>query len=116
MIASSALVSIGLVLLFGDPWVVAAGLIVYGAGNGLTSIVRGTLPLVLFGAEGYATLMGVLGRPMMIAFATTPFLAAVILDHYGATVLLATLIGIVATNIVRSEEHTSELQSLIRNT
>lgn len=100
MIASSALVSIGLALLFGDPWIVAAGLVVYGAGNGLTSIVRGTLPLVLFGAEGYATLMGMLGRPMMIAFATTPFLGAVILDRYDATVLLATLIGMVVVNIM----------------
>src|SRR3546814_3913522 len=47
MIASSALVSIGLVLLFGAPWVVASGLLVSGAGNGLKFFVRGHPPLVL---------------------------------------------------------------------
>ena len=60
MIATSALVAAGLAMLFGGPWSVAVGLVVYGAGNGLTSIVRGTLPLALFGADGYATLMGLL--------------------------------------------------------
>src|SRR3546814_13040875 len=49
MIASSALVSIGLVLLFGDPWVVAAVLIIYRAGQGMTDIVGGTLTPVLGG-------------------------------------------------------------------
>jgi hypothetical protein len=91
MIASSAFVAVGLAMLFGGFYAVAVGLVVYGAGNGLTSIVRGTLPLALFGAEGYATLMGLLGRPLMIAFAVTPSVAAVILDRFGATPLVAAL-------------------------
>jgi MFS family permease len=112
MIVSSLLVTVGLALLFGSPSVVAAGLVVYGAGNGLTSIVRGTLPLALFGAEGYATLMGRLGRPLMTAFAATPWIAALILDRFGATptiwalLLLSAancLIGIVLALLVRSE-------------
>jgi hypothetical protein len=100
MIASSALITAGLAMLFGGPYTVAVGLVVYGAGNGLTSILRGTLPLTLFGADGYATLMGVLGRPLMIAFAVTPSLAAVILDRYGATRLVATLVSVAAMNVV----------------
>jgi hypothetical protein len=91
--------------------------IVYGAGNGLTSIVRGTLPLALFGAEGYATLMGRLGRPLNIAFAVSPSIAAVILDRYGTSELVATLVSIAVANvavscifalIVRSGEKTAD--------
>jgi hypothetical protein len=100
MIVSSALVTAGLAMLFGGSYAVAVGLVVYGAGNGLTSILRGTLPLALFGADGYATLMGLLGRPLMIAFAVTPSLAAVILDRYGATRLVATLVSVAAVNVV----------------
>jgi hypothetical protein len=100
MIASSALVTAGLAMLFGGSYTVALGLVIYGLGNGLTSIVRGTLPLALFGAEGYATLMGLLGRPLMIAFAATPWLAAVILDQFGAASLVASLLGFAALNVL----------------
>jgi MFS family permease len=117
MIASTALVAAGLALLFGGPYAIALGVIVYGAGNGLTSIVRGTLPLALFGAEGYATLMGRLGRPLNIAFAVSPSIAAVILDRYGTSELVATLVSIAVANvavscivalIVRSGEKTAD--------
>jgi MFS family permease len=84
VIASSALITAGLAMLFGGSYTVAVGLVVYGAGNG----------------HGYATLMGVLGRPLMIAFAITPSLAAVILDRYGATRLVATLVSVAAMNVV----------------
>ena len=33
----------------------AVALVLYGAGIGIESIARGTLPLALFGAKGYAT-------------------------------------------------------------
>jgi MFS family permease len=99
MIVSVALVTAGLLLLFGDTSAAAAGIVVYGAGNGLTSIVRGTLPLALFGAEGYATLMGRLGRPLMIAFALAPTLAALLLDRYGATATAAVLAAVSGANL-----------------
>jgi hypothetical protein len=99
MIASSGLVIAGLLLLFGGAHAVAVGLVVYGAGNGLTSIVRGTLPLALFGAEGYATLMGRLGRPLMIAFALAPSVAALLLDRYGATATILALASLGIANV-----------------
>jgi MFS family permease len=99
MFVSSSLVVAGLLLLFGGAHAVAVGLVVYGAGNGLTSIVRGTLPLALFGAEGYATLMGRLGRPLMIAFALAPSLAALILDRYGATATILALASLGVANL-----------------
>jgi hypothetical protein len=46
-----------LMLLFRFP-VVALALALYGAGNGIGAVARGTVPLALFGAERYPVLMG----------------------------------------------------------
>ena len=102
MIASSTLGMAGLALLFGDVRFAAIGLVTYGGGVGLASIVRGTLPLALFGPEGYATIMGRLGRPILIAFAAAPFVASVIFDQFGATSLLFALLVVAAVNVMVS--------------
>ena len=47
---------------------------------GIMSIARGTVPLVVFGAPGYAVLMGQLAAPSSVAQAISPLLGAVILD------------------------------------
>ena len=49
----------GMLTLWAGIPLVWASLGLYGAGIGLELIARGTLPLALFGARGYATLMGV---------------------------------------------------------
>ena len=58
LLVSSASVARGTVLLL-----LAGATILYGVGSGLRSIVRGTLPLVLFRRVGYAILMGRLSVP-----------------------------------------------------
>ena len=63
----------------------------YGAGNGILTIVRGTLPLRLFGAEGYGARLGMLARPILIAQAAAPLIAALMLDAVGARVTLGLL-------------------------
>lgn len=93
MVSATLLLSAGLGLLFAGSSGVALGLVLYGAGNGLNSIVRGTLPLVLFGAEGYASLIGRLARPLLLAQAAAPALAALVLERYGAASILALLIA-----------------------
>ncbi len=60
------------------------GLILYGTGSGLRSIARGTLPLAMFGREGYPTLMGKLAMPTLLAQAASPSIGALLLDHAGA--------------------------------
>src|SRR5262252_5432296 len=55
-----------LMLLFGFP-VVAPALALYGAGNGIGAVARGTVPLALFGAERYPVLMGRLGFRLPVA-------------------------------------------------
>lgn len=56
-IAASLFVLAGLTLLLTmHPAVIAAALVLYGAGNGVKTIVKGTLPLALLGSSGYASL------------------------------------------------------------
>ena len=88
---ASGFVVVGLGLLmqgYGAVWI---GLVLYGGGIGLRSIVRGTLPLALFGADGYASLMGQLAFPMLVAQAAAPLVGAVLLQHWGADGILAAL-------------------------
>ena len=54
----------------------AAFALLYGMSNGIMTINRGTLPLALFGPTGYATLLGWLAVPVLLAQATAPTLAA----------------------------------------
>ena len=88
---ASVFVAVGLGLLmqgYGAVWI---GLVLYGGGIGLRSIVRGTLPLALFGAGGYASLMGRLAFPMLVAQAAAPLVGAVLLQRWGADGILAAL-------------------------
>ena len=63
MAAAAMLIAAGLGLLWYGAGAPAVALIAYGAGNGIWSIARGTLPLALFGPRGYAELMGRLAMP-----------------------------------------------------
>lgn len=83
---------LGITLLIpAHPVLAFVAMALYGAGNGLLTIVRGTLPLALFGSEGYGGRMGLLARPMLIAQATTPLGMAMVLSERGPSALLATL-------------------------
>jgi len=55
----------------------------YGAGNGLLTITRGTLPLALFGAEGYGARVGRLLAPSFVLSATAPLAYAAVVDRWG---------------------------------
>lgn len=76
----------------------------YGAGNGILTITRGTLPLVLFGSEGYGARMGLLARPMLVAQAVGPIGAAMILDSFSAETLLTLLVGIALAGLATSSQ------------
>ena len=68
--------------------------LLHGAGNGLITIVRGTLPLALFGAAGYGFrqgLLAVLARGMQAA---APVSFAWVLEGYGARAALALSAGL----------------------
>ena len=65
----------------------------HGAGNGILTIARGTLPLVFFGPQGYGLRQGLLMVPARIAQALAPWVFGVCLDRWdlGALWLSAAL-------------------------
>jgi hypothetical protein len=100
LLASAVLVAVGLGKLVGAPGVVAAGIVMYGMGSGIRSIARGTVPLALFGKEGYAVLMGRIAMPTLIAQAASPFLGAWLLNGFGASTTLVVLCAAAVLNIL----------------
>nr|WP_306431324.1 MFS transporter [Pseudomonas aeruginosa] len=94
---------LGICLLIpGTPWLAFVAAALYGAGVGILTIARGTLPLVLFGAEGYGARMGVLARPMLLAQAAGPFAVAFVLSGQGASVMLELMAVLVAIALFAS--------------
>ena len=57
--------------------------LLHGAGNGILTIAKGTLPLVLFGPHGYGHRQGLLMVPARIAQALSPWLFGLLLARYG---------------------------------
>jgi MFS family permease len=54
-----------------------------GASQGVVTIVRGAVPLALFGPQGYGAVLGLLATPTLIVNAASPTLFALIVDHWG---------------------------------
>jgi predicted MFS family arabinose efflux permease len=78
-------------VLFGPPAAMAFA-VFYGAGNGLLTIARGTVPLAVFGPEGYGERTGLLGAPARAAQAFAPVLFGVLLDAMGASVVFVSAV------------------------
>ena len=70
----------------------------YGISNGLLTISRGAVPLALFGPRGYASLLGRLAMPILIAQAIAPTLAAPAVEALPAswTFALCGALGVAA--------------------
>ena len=81
---ASALHPIGAAFLvaFGAPGIIAFALL-HGAGNGMITIAKGTLPLALFGPGGYGLRSGLLSAPARTLQAASPFLFGLLLDRVG---------------------------------
>jgi MFS family permease len=62
---------------------VAAFTLVMGASQGVITIVRGAVPLALFGAKGYGAVLGVIATPILIVNAASPTVFAWIVDRWG---------------------------------
>jgi hypothetical protein len=57
--------------------------LLHGAGNGLITIAKGTLPLAIFGPAGYGLRTGILSVPARVALSAAPFVFGVLLDWIG---------------------------------
>ncbi|GCL65619.1 MFS transporter [Pseudaquabacterium pictum] len=61
--------------------------VLHGAGNGILTIAKGTLPLVIFGPQGYGLRQGLLMVPARVAQALAPWLFGMALDVWGTGAL-----------------------------
>ena len=57
--------------------------VLMGASQGVITIVRGALPLELFGTAGYGAVLGMLATPILIVNAASPTLFALVIDRWG---------------------------------
>lgn len=79
---------IGVVALaFGGPLFAPVFAIFYGAGNGILTIARGTLPLALFGPQGFGRRVGVISLPARATGALAPLAVGLMVEHIGTATL-----------------------------
>jgi predicted MFS family arabinose efflux permease len=89
-IATACHPAAGVVLAFfgGPPLAASLFSVLHGAGNGMITIAKGTLPLAIFGPVGYGErqgLLSILGRGMQ---SIAPFTFGVVLETYGPRIAL----------------------------
>ena len=64
-----------------------------GAAQGVITIVRGAVPLALFGAEGYGAVLGMIATPTLLVNAFAPAIFALLVDWFGWQTSLYALFG-----------------------
>jgi len=75
------------------PLIVAFTLLM-GASQGVITIVRGAVPLALFGVNGYGAVLGRIATPVLVVNAAAPTIFAWIVDRWGwGTGRVALLVG-----------------------
>jgi len=62
--------------------------ILFGMGNGILTIARGTLPLAIFGPKDYGYRLGLVGAPARMAQALAPLAFGLLIDLIGVKVLI----------------------------
>jgi MFS family permease len=99
LLLSSASVGLGLLLLATVPSLAWLAMLLYGAGNGMRTVVRGTLPLALYGQREYAAAMGRLARLPLLGQAMTPLACGYVAEGFGLMPLLDGILAAAAINI-----------------
>ena len=85
-----------LLLLFlarGDLWLLVAFTLLMGASQGVVTIVRGAVPLALFGVRGYGAVLGLIATPILLVNAFSPTIFALLVDKLGWQTSLYALLG-----------------------
>lgn len=84
---------------------IVAFTLLMGASQGVITIVRGAVPLALFGPAGYGAVLGLLATPVLIVNAASPTLFALIVERWGwpagqAVLVAASLASWVAIEVM----------------
>ena len=95
------LAAFALLLLLGVSIPVAAAFaILFGVCNGLITIATGTVPLALFGAEGYGRLLGRIGGPARLLQAIAPLAVAFAIERFSDPVALVIIAAFAAVALL----------------
>lgn len=78
----------------GIPLGVSGFALLHGAGNGMITIAKGTLPLAVFGEAGYGRRVGVLSVLARALQAAAPFLFGLVLEGAGVHAAIALSVGV----------------------
>jgi hypothetical protein len=92
-----------LILLAGGVIPAVVFTICFGAANGLITIVRGALPLALFGPEGYGRVLGVLATPYLLINAAAPLAFALLIEKVGYVAGAWALLGCALISLLATE-------------
>jgi MFS family permease len=87
--------------------VAAAFVVLFGMGNGLLTIARGSLPLALFGPAGFGRLIGRIAGPYLVMQAIAPLVLAFVIERASDAAALAVtaafcLVALVCLALVRA--------------
>jgi hypothetical protein len=77
-----------LALVGASPLVAALFAIAFGAANGVMTIARGALPLLMFGPVGYGRVIGRIARPGLFVQALAPFVVASAVERFSDRIVL----------------------------
>lgn len=97
---SVTMVAIGLLSLAIGSGFAALAIILFGIGNGLFSIARGSLPLALYGRARYPSIIGDLARPWLMAQSCAPILGILLIIYIGPQASLKCLALFSTFNII----------------
>jgi hypothetical protein len=99
-VVATSLVAAGLATLWIGLPIIPLALALYGAGIGLESIARGTLPLAVFGPERYPVVMGRIAMPSLIAQAAAPSIGTALIEASGFDGALRIFVAAAICNVI----------------
>jgi len=83
-----------------SPLVAAAFMVMFGTANGLITIARGAVPLVLFGPVGYGALIGRIAGPWLVMQAIAPLVLAFVVERVSDPAALALVASLALVSFV----------------
>jgi MFS family permease len=87
----------------GNLYVVLAFTLLMGASQGVITIVRGAVPLALFGSAGYGAVLGLIATPILVVNAVSPTLFAMLVDRWGWHTAQVVLVVVAAASALAME-------------
>jgi MFS family permease len=83
-----------------SPLVAASFMVMFGMANGLITISRGAVPLVLFGPVGYGATIGRIAGPWLVMQAIAPLVLAFVIERTSDPAALALVAGLAIVSFV----------------